>query len=119
MSADPGQQATGATTPPAPTIHEADLASGPTGAVVRGAEIDVAAAIARRQAGGNVVVCGDDTDANRRLAQRIEAAVGPCQRSDPHKKAGPHALPHYQPVTRPPEGHTFYETPRRKSRRKK
>lgn len=55
-----------------------------------------------------MVVCGDDTDANRRLAWAIESAVGPCRRGEPHKKAGPHALPHYQPDPRPPDGHTFY-----------
>jgi hypothetical protein len=65
-----------------------------------------------------VVVCGDDTDANRRLASAIESAVGPGRRSDPHNKAGPHALPHYQPDPRPPDGHTFYETARRKARRR-
>jgi hypothetical protein len=101
----------------APTIHEAELASGPSGAILRGAEIDQDAAVARRRSGENVVVCGDDTDANRRLAQSIESAVGPCRRSEPHQKAGPQALPHYQPDPRPPAGHTFYETVRRKSRR--
>lgn len=105
--------------PPAPTIHEAELASGPSGAVLRGREIDVDSAVARRRAGSNVVVCGPDRKANRSLAYAIESAVGPCQRSDPHGKAGPQALPHYQPDPRPPEGHTFYETERRKARRSK
>jgi hypothetical protein len=118
MSTDPGAPETPAEEPPAPTIHEADLASGPSGAVVRGAEMDVPAAVARRRAGGDVVVCGDDVDANRRLAQAIESAVGPCIRSEPHAKAGPFALPHYQPNPRPPAGHTFYETTRRKARRR-
>ncbi len=66
-----------------------------------------------------MVVCGDDVDANRRLAERIESAVGPCERGEPHSKAGPRALPHYQPEPRPPQGHTFYETARRKARKKK
>jgi hypothetical protein len=88
--------ATDATTPaPPPTIHEATLASGASGAVERGTEIDVAAAVARRRAGGDVVVCGDDHKANQRLAQQIEQAVGPCKRGDPHSEAGPKALPHY------------------------
>lgn len=100
-----------------PTIHNAELASGPSGAVEYGAEIDLAAAVARRQVGDNVVVRGDDVDANRRLAGQIESSVGPCRRSDPHASAGPHALPHYQPQSRPPDGHTFYETPRRKARK--
>ena len=105
--------------PPVPTIHEADLGSGPTGEVVRGAAIDFDAAVARRRAGDNVIVCGDDTDANRDLARSIESAVGPCQRSDPHKKAGPRVLPHFQPDPRPPRGHTFCETVKRKARRSK
>jgi hypothetical protein len=64
------------------------------------------------------VVCGDDVAANRRLAGAIEAAVGVCQRSDPHRRAGPMALPHFQQDQPPPEGHTFYETANRKARKK-
>jgi hypothetical protein len=112
-----------APSPSSPTIHEAFLSSNESGAVDYGAEIDVAGAVARRQAGENVVVRGDDTNENRRLAGRIEAAVGPCQRGVPHvRSAGPHALPHYQQTPRKPpapRGHTFYETPRRKARRKR
>lgn len=108
--------------PPAggPTIHEASLAGGPSGAVLRGAVIDVAAAVARRQGGLDVVVCGDDVNANRRLAETIESAVGPWKREDPHKRhAGPLALPHFQQTKRrppPPRGHAFYETAHRKTR---
>jgi hypothetical protein len=91
--------------------------------VLWGAELDFDAAVARRQTGQNVVVCGDDTDANRNQARQIEAAVGPCKRADPHvRHAGPHALPHYQQDEQTPPGpggHTFYETARRKARRKK
>src|SRR5690349_2181451 len=90
---------------PTPTIHEAELAGGPSGGVLRGAELDFATAVARRRAGGHVVVCGEDPDAYRRLAEQIESAVGPCRRGDPHSRAGPHALPHYQPDPRPPGGH--------------
>src|SRR5947209_11112682 len=106
MAPDP--PATPAPAPPAPTIHEAEPEPGPSGAVLRGPEIDFDAAVARRQAGQDVVVCGKDVRANRQRAQSIESAVGPCQREDPHENAGPMALPHYQPTTRPPEGHTFY-----------
>jgi len=106
----------------APTIHEAELASGPSGAVLYGAEIDVAAAVTRRQAGENVVVRGGNVDANRRLAQRIESAVGACVRGLPHvRHAGSQALPHFQQQARdppPPGGHSFYETDRRRARRK-
>src|SRR5438128_216896 len=90
---------------PPPTIHEAELESGPSGRVRRGREIDLAAAVGRRQAGQNVVVCGDSAGANRGLAGQIEAAVGPCYRAEPHVRfAGPHALPHYQQTRRTPPG---------------
>jgi hypothetical protein len=117
------QDATAPATPepalPAPMIHEAELESGPSGGILRGAEITFDQAVARRRTGGDVVVCGDDTDTNRRAAEQIESAVGPCVRGEPHSKAGPRALPHYQPDPRPPAGHTFYETARRKARKKK
>ena len=104
----------------APTVHEAELASGASGAVVRGVEIDFDAAVARRRSGRNVVVCGDDLDANRGLAQRIEAAVGPCVRSVPHQRyAGPRALPHFQQRDPDHRGHTFYETSNRRAARRK
>jgi hypothetical protein len=105
--------------PAQPTIHEAELASGPSGAVEYGAEIDSDMAVTRRRAGGDVVVRGNDLRANRTLARAIESAVGPCERQDPHDEAGPNALPHFQPAPRPPEGHTFYETQQRKARRKR
>lgn len=101
-----------------PAIHEADRASGPSGAILFGAVIDFNAAVARRQTGLNVVVCGGDVAANRCLAGTIEAAVGACQRSDPHRRAGPLALPHFQQDMPPPEGHTFYETANRKARKR-
>src|SRR6266576_2225052 len=100
-------------TPAAPAIHEAELAGGPPGAVLYGAEIDAAAAAARRQTGQDVVVRGDDREANRRVAETIESAVGTAERHDPHRRAGPWALPHFQQKAPPPSGHTFYETPKR------
>lgn len=108
--------------PPAaspPTIHEAERVAGPSGAVLCGAEIDVAKAIARRRSGLDVVVCGADLKANRALAASIELAVGSYQRGVPHTRhAGPLALPHFQQATPPPAGHTFYETEHRKARKK-
>jgi hypothetical protein len=108
--------------PPAelPRIHEATLAPGPSGVVYKEAEIDQAAATARRRAGLDIVVCGNDHKANRRLAWQIEAAVGPCEREKPHTRIGPHALPHFQPKPRPPKGHSFYGTdnPQRKARKR-
>src|SRR5262245_35844888 len=79
MSTDPTQPPEGGAPPPAPpapppvTIHEAELASGASGGVIRGAEIDFSTAVARRRAGKNVVVCGDDLKANRRQAEQVEA----------------------------------------------
>src|SRR5437763_1262033 len=105
--------------PPAapPKIHEATLAGGPSGAVIRGLEIDRAAAIARRQAGENVVVCEGSLKANRKLAQEIEAAVGPYERHEPHDLlAGSLALPHFQQQDHSHAGHCFYETENRKAR---
>jgi hypothetical protein len=87
--------------------------------VLCGAEIDVVAAIARRHGGLDVVACGADLKASRALAASIESAVGLCQRGVPHTRyAGPLALPHFQQVTPPPAGHTFYETENRKAKKK-
>jgi len=55
------------------------------------------------------------------LAARIEAAVGPrTGPQPPHKRAGPHSLPHFHQVSRSPDGHCFYETanPAKKARKK-
>lgn len=105
-------------TPP-PAIHEAEREAGPSGAVLRGTEIDLATAIARRRMGLDVVVCGVDLKANRALAASLESAVGPWQRGVPHTRhAGPLALPHFQQATPPPRGHTFYETEQRKAKKK-
>jgi hypothetical protein len=106
--------------PAAVTIHEAELASGPSGGVIRGTEIDFASAVARRQTGKNVVVCSDNLKANRRQAELIEGAVGPVVRSVPHKdQAGPRALPHFQQQNQDHEGHTFYETSNLRALRRK
>ena len=101
-------------------IHEAELAPGPSGLVFKGGEIELAAAVAQRKVAGDVVVCGNNVDSIRRLAETIESACGPCRRHDPHRQAGPHALPHYQQANPPPTGHTFYETENklRKARKK-
>ncbi len=64
------------------------------------------------------MILGDDPKANRQLANRIESAVGPAERQDPHRQAGPLALPHYQQTDSSAEGHTFYETNKRKARKK-
>jgi hypothetical protein len=116
---------TDTTTPPPPprpaqTIHEANPASGPSGAVEYGPEIDEAAAVGRRKHGLDIVVRGDDTAANRRLARRVESQVGPpSPPQHPHLlSAGPLALPHFHQLSSGPAGHSFYETDKRKARRR-
>lgn len=101
--------------PAGPVIYRATLAS--NGDVRKVDRIEELQAVAERQAGRDVVVCGDNLSANRSLAQRIEqAASGTYQRHPPHAYAGPGALPHFQPDPRPPAGHTFYETPHRRAK---
>src|SRR4051794_25410051 len=99
-----------------PRIFSASLESGPSGFVIRGAELDLEAAITRRRASDDVVVCDGPLRANRNLARTIEAGVGtPTRPQEPHKNAGPHALPHFHQESRLVGGHTFYETDRRKA----
>jgi hypothetical protein len=104
-----------ATSPGAVKVFKATLGS--LGRVIRGQEITEAEAVAERLAGRDVVVCGDDLKANRGLAQQIESQVGPYRAGPPHTRLGPYVLPHFQPDPRPPEGHTFYETDKRKAAR--
>ncbi len=104
-------------TPPAQplTIHEANCARDGSGGVLRGKALTRAEAITRRRNGDDVVGCGPDPFDNAREAHAIESAIGPCKPDGPHVDvAGVKALPHFQPKTRPPEGHTFYEVPTRK-----
>jgi hypothetical protein len=103
-----------------PSIHEANLASGSSGAVEYGVEIDETTAIALRQNGMDVVVRGDNLPANRALAKKIEAGAGPPSKPQfPHTtSAGPMALPHFHQQSRNPRGHTFYETDKRKARKR-
>ncbi|MCE9554402.1 MAG: hypothetical protein K8T91_13625 [Planctomycetes bacterium] len=101
-------------------IYEVATLQWGTGRVVRHTdEITETQAIGLRKAGKDVVVCGDDIVVNRTVAERIEtAAHGSCLAERPHKNAGPHALPHFQPETRPPMGHTFFETGKNKKAKK-
>jgi len=95
-------------------IFKATLASG--GDVSKVAEITEPQAIIERQAGTDIVVCGNDLAANRDIAKRFEqTANGRYTRHAPHANAGFNALPHYQPDPRPPAGHCFYETSTRKA----
>ncbi len=117
MTAEPSDSSP--PTPPPPTIHEAELAGGPSGGVWYGVESDFDTAVARRKAELDVVVRGEDGDENRRLAYRIEAAVGaPSRPQPPERRAGPLALPHFHQNNRNPKGHLFYETGQRKARKR-
>jgi hypothetical protein len=98
--------------------YEAELASGPSGAVHYGAPLTDAEAIARRRGGLNVVVRGN-VATNGTKARQIEEAVGPCKRHPPHNRAGKDALPHYQQESGSPSEHTFYEIGERRARRKR
>ncbi len=89
-----------------------------TGAVDYGKEISEAEAIARRQAGLDIVVRGIDRAANRHLAGKIEDAVGDAIPHFPHRTAGMYALPHWQQKSQSPGGHSFYETNNLKARKK-
>lgn len=100
-----------------PKIYKALLGTG--GDVLRGDALSEAVAGKERQSGRDVVVCGQDTITNRDLAPKIEqTANGDCKACPPHVAMGPGALPHFQPDPRPPEGHCFYETNTRKSKKK-
>lgn len=101
-----------------PKIYKATPGTG--GDVLRGVMIDKAQAIAERKAGRDVVVCGEDLIDNHDLAEDIErTANGNCKACPPHQAMGPGALPHFQPDPRPPDGHCFYETAKRKSKKPK
>jgi len=105
---------------PPPTIHRATLASGPSGAVEwEEGELTAEQAVEHRKAGGDIVIRGDNWRANRNKARAVEDAVGPCTEHEPHARAGPMALPHFQQQSTAIAGHTFYERTRRKARRKR
>lgn len=81
-------------------------------------EIDKSTAVALRKSDRDVVVCGDDLGMNIDVAKEIEAMIGAYDNHVPHSSSGPAALPHFQQRNPPPAGHTFYETPKRKARRR-
>jgi hypothetical protein len=88
----------------------------PGGVVTRGIKINMAEAVSLRNAGKDVVVCGPDDSANRQRAEAIERAASvEVVHHAPHPNAGPGALWHFQPLMRPPAGHTFYERSSRKA----
>jgi hypothetical protein len=109
---------------PAPTptveIYEAERIPGPDGAVERGdVPISENDAIARLQAGKDVVVCGKERRANRNKARELtQAAFGGFEEDAPHD--GRMALPHFHPPNRTPEDtHAFFEAPPRHARKRK
>src|SRR6266851_3224648 len=105
---------------PEPTIHEATLAPGPSGAVEWGSELSREEAISHRRQEVDIVVRGDDESAIRKLAKEVEETVGPASRPQPPhtSTAGPSALPHFHQRSRSPAGHSFYETTKRKARKR-
>jgi hypothetical protein len=94
---------------------------GTGGDVIRGDQITEAEAVVERKTGCDVVVCGQNLVDNYDLAEKIEtAANGNCKPCPPHFAMGPGALPHFQPDPRGAlQGHTFYETVKRKSKKPK
>jgi len=88
---------------------------GNLGRVIRGEVITELKAVLERLAGRDIVVCDGAPRENRAVAHRIEDAVGPNERQDPHESAGPYALPHFQQRQPPPPGHAFYETAGKKA----
>jgi hypothetical protein len=104
-----------------PTIHEATLASGPSGAVEWGELLTFEEAVSQRQQERDIVVRGDDVNANRKRARTVEEAVGSASRPEPPHTttAGTNALPHFHQKSRSPAGHSFYETAKRKARKRK
>src|SRR5271157_5039217 len=109
---------TGPTAPASapPEIREATRATDGSGGVVKGALLTQARAEARRQAGLDIVICGEEAVANRLLAADIESAAGPWTHHYPNlATTGPRALPHFQQRRKPPAGHSFYETANHKA----
>lgn len=101
-----------------PTIHEAERATDGSGAVLWSSLLTEAEAEQRRRRGGDIVVRGDDKDANRKKAKEIEERLGPVFRENPHARAGRLALPHFHQASRSPAGHSFYEVDSRKARKR-
>ena len=98
-----------------PRIHEA-VREG-DGSIRRARELTIEEAVELRQNGIDVVVCGGNVTSNRNLGRVIEEqANGRWEIHRPRESAGSGALPHFQPAARPPGGHTFYETSKRKAR---
>ncbi|MBI3462791.1 MAG: hypothetical protein HY000_06990 [Planctomycetes bacterium] len=110
------KKAKATTSNPARRIYKPTLGTG--GDVIRGVKITEAEAVLERQAGREVVVCGDKLMDNRDVAERIERTANVnCKPCPVHFAAGPGALPHFQPDPRPPDGHCFYETVNRKAKK--
>ena|SRR5579859_750958 len=105
---------------PEPTVHRAERASGPDGAVEWWDELTVEEAIEERKKGLDIVVRGPEQGSNRNKAREIETGVGtPITEDAPHPKAGRMALPHFHQTSRSPDGHSFYEGCGRWARKKK
>jgi hypothetical protein len=122
MSTEPskGTEAQPAPAEETPTVHEAERASGPTGAVEYGASLTDEEAVQRRNLELDIVVRGSNSRRNRRKAEEIERRVGvPVTEDQPHARAGRLALPHFHQTSRSPDGHSFYEGHGRKAKKRK
>lgn len=105
---------------PAAVVYEAEPIPGPDGAVEWwDPPISDANAIARLQAGEDIVVRGPDRKLNKKKAEELmNAAYGGSEEDAPHR--GRMALPHFHPPNQIPEGiHAFFEAlPRHAKKRK-
>jgi hypothetical protein len=102
-----------------PDIYEATRAKDGSDAVIRGRQLTRGQAVARRLAGGDIVVCGPDTVHNDRVVWEIEVAATPGGSAPPiyhGPHGGPLSLPHWQQKIPPPQGHAFHETHVRQAR---
>ena len=79
---------------------------------MRCAEITEYDAILERLAGRDIVVCGGLHRKGAPSPAASKLLWDPVYDTRPTRVRGPRALPHFQPLNRPPDGHSFYETDR-------
>lgn len=104
---------------PAPSVHKAERIFGPDGTVEWWDEpISDADAIARLQAGLDIVVRGHLRRANRNKARDLMVQAFNGFSEDVHHN-GRMALPHFHPPSRLPEVHAFFEAPPRRAKKRK
>jgi hypothetical protein len=105
---------------PAVAVYEAEPIPGPDGAVEWWEPpLSDALAVARLQAGEDIVLRGTDRRSNRNKARELMvAAYGGFEEDAAHQ--GRMALPHVHPPDHSPEGvHAFFEVPPRHAKKRK